>query len=77
MAEHVLQAVQALYHHPDEAVKKQANVWLEAWQQSQEAWAVSSAILSDPNTGLDAQYFCAQTLRNKVVFSPCNFPCIP
>ena len=66
MADQVLQAVHALYHHPDEGVKKQANDWLDAWQQSQEAWTISSTILRDPKSGLDAQYFCAQTLRTKV-----------
>ena len=62
----LLEAVNALYSHPDDKVKKQASTWLEQWQQSLEAWSVSDAVLHDPNTPVDAQYFCAQTLRTKV-----------
>ena len=64
----LIEAVNALYNHPDEKVKKQANHWLEQWQQSLEAWSVSDAILHDRNSPFDAQYFCAQTLRTKVGF---------
>lgn len=66
MAQQLLAAVQALYTHPDEKVKKQASEWLEQWQQSVEAWSVSDAILHDQNCTIDAHYFCAQTLRTKV-----------
>jgi transportin-3 len=59
-------ALQALHHHPDGAVKKQASAWLEAWQQSLGAWSVSDAVLHDPGSGLEAQHFAAQTLRTKV-----------
>jgi transportin-3 len=66
----LIEAVNALYNHPDEKVKKQANQWLEQWQQSLEAWSLSDAILHDPNSPFDAQYFCAQTLRTKVKIAP-------
>ena len=67
MAEQVLQAVQCLYYHPEKSVQKQANEWLQTWQQSQEAWTVSGLILRDQNAGLDAHAFSAQTLRTKVL----------
>jgi len=66
----LIEAVNALYNHPDEKVKKQANHWLEQWQQSLEAWSLSDAILHDRNSPFDAQYFCAQTLRTKVRCPP-------
>ena len=65
----LLAAVNALYSHPDQEVKKQANNWLEQWQQTVEAWGVSDAVLHDHGCPADAQVFCAQTLRTKVHFS--------
>lgn len=66
----LLQAINALYAHPDQEVKRQASTWLEHWQQSLEAWSVSDAVLHDQSCPMDAQYFCAQTLRTKVAPSP-------
>ena len=62
----LFEAVQALYHHPDEKVKKQANDWLEAWQQAPESWQVSTAVLEASAGSTEAQYFSAVTLRTKV-----------
>ncbi|KAK9827594.1 hypothetical protein WJX81_001986 [Elliptochloris bilobata] len=59
-------ASHALYHHPDDAVKKQAGAWLEAWQRSLDAWSTSDAVLHDSSSTVEAQYFCAITLRTKV-----------
>ncbi|KAL4452442.1 hypothetical protein ABPG75_008104 [Micractinium tetrahymenae] len=61
----LLQALQALYHG-DPAVKDQANKWLEAFQQSTEAWQVTNDILHNEAAGMEAHYFAAQTLRTKV-----------
>jgi transportin-3 len=36
----LLEAVQALYHHPDPEVRKNANRWLEDFQYTMEAWQV-------------------------------------
>lgn len=33
---------------------------------SVEAWSVADTVLHDPNSNMEAQYFCAQTLRTKV-----------
>ncbi len=63
----LLQAIAALYHHPDDGVKKQADQWLEAWQQSVEAWSISDAVLHDGQSSEEAKYFCATTLRYKVL----------
>ncbi|KAG2500508.1 hypothetical protein HYH03_001285 [Edaphochlamys debaryana] len=62
----LLQALNALYHHEDPKVKDEADRWLEQWQQSVEAWSVADAVLHDPASSMEAQYFCAQTLRTKV-----------
>lgn len=62
----LLAAVNALYSHPDQEVKKQANNWLEHWQQTVDAWGASDAVLHDHSCPADAQVFCAQTLRTKV-----------
>ncbi|KAK9830032.1 hypothetical protein WJX72_009312 [[Myrmecia] bisecta] len=62
----LLEAINALYHHPDEKVKKQANQWLEDWQQTLDAWSVSDAVLHDASASMEAHYFTAQTLRTKV-----------
>ena len=73
MAEQQLfEALQALYHHPDEKVKKQADEWLEAWQQAPEAWQISSTVLESASGSTEAHYFCAVTLRTKVT-SPRTF----
>ncbi len=62
----LLSALEALHHHPDGAVKKQAGLWLEQWGYTVEAWSVCDGILHDPNATLEARIFCAQTLRTKV-----------
>ena len=72
----LLDAVQALYHHPDDNVKKQANAWLEAWQRSLDAWSTSDAVLHDSSSSIEAQYFCAITLRTKVCYSSLGRQCI-
>jgi transportin-3 len=60
-------ALHALYHNTDRAVKADADKWLEQWQQSPEAWSVADTILHDPTSNMEALYFCAQTLRTKVI----------
>ena len=72
----LLAAVQALYHHPDDNVKKQANAWLEAWQRSLDAWSTSDAVLHDSSSSIEAQYFCAITLRTKVCYLSLGLWCI-
>lgn len=66
MAQQLLQALDALYHNEDRKVKDEADKWLEGWQASVEAWSVADAVLHDANSAMEAQYFCAQTLRTKV-----------
>lgn len=38
----LLEAVQALYHHPDPSIRNAANQWLDEFQHTMEAWQVSS-----------------------------------
>lgn len=65
-AQQLIEAIQLLYAHPDDKVKRQAGEWLEQWQQSVEAWSMSDAVLHDRSCAIEAHYFCAQTLRTKV-----------
>lgn len=68
MQQQVLQAIHTLYNHPDADVKKQTSGQLETWQQNESAWSISDAILHDPTSSMEAQYFCAQTLRTKASY---------
>jgi transportin-3 len=36
----LLEALQALYHHPDPQIRNAANQWLEEFQTTMEAWQV-------------------------------------
>jgi transportin-3 len=65
-AQTMLTALHALYHHEDPNVKDQADSWLETWQRSVAAWEVADGVLHDASSSMEAQYFCAQTLRTKV-----------
>ena len=38
----LLQALQALYHHPVAETRKAADLWLEQFQQTPEAWQVQT-----------------------------------
>lgn len=64
MAEAFNLAVSALLQHADPLSRAQANNWLEAWQQTPEAWTVAIDVLQHSQS-IDAQYFAAQTLRTK------------
>ncbi|DBA80940.1 TPA: hypothetical protein ACH3X2_007160 [Trebouxia sp. C0005] len=66
MQQQLVDAIHTLYHNADPQVKKQTGSQLEAWQQSESAWSLSDAILHDSSSIMEAQYFCAQTLRTKV-----------
>ena len=66
MQQQLVQAIHTLYHNADPQVKKQTESQLEAWQQSESAWSLSDTILHDSSSTMEAQYFCAQTLRTKV-----------
>jgi transportin-3 len=41
----LLEAVQALYHHPDPSIRNAANQWLDEFQHTMEAWQVLEAKL--------------------------------
>ncbi|KAK1306879.1 hypothetical protein QJS10_CPA10g01680 [Acorus calamus] len=62
----VKEALNALYHHPDDSVRMQADRWLQNFQRTIDAWQVSDNLLHDPNSNLETLIFCSQTLRSKV-----------
>lgn len=58
--------LQALNHHPDAAVKRQAEQWLKQFQESAEAWTVCDSLLHDPGSTAEVNFLCSQTLKHKV-----------
>ncbi|XP_071710316.1 transportin MOS14-like isoform X1 [Rutidosis leptorrhynchoides] len=62
----VKEALNALYHHPDDAVRTQADQWLQKFQRTLDAWQVSDNLLHDASSNVETQIFCSQTLRSKV-----------
>ncbi|KAK9278154.1 hypothetical protein L1049_027713 [Liquidambar formosana] len=62
----VKEALNALYHHPDDAVRMQADRWLQDFQRTIDAWQVSDNLLHDATSNLETLIFCSQTLRSKV-----------
>jgi transportin-3 len=73
-AQTVINAINALYTSNDSSLRNQADIWLEDWQASPEAWTVANAILHDPSSGAEYTYFCAQTLKTKVRLSSSATP---
>ncbi|XP_021761729.1 transportin MOS14-like [Chenopodium quinoa] len=62
----VKEALNALYHHPDDAVRMQADRWLQEFQRTLDAWQVADNLLHDTSSNLETLIFCSQTLRSKV-----------
>lgn len=62
----VTEALNALYHHPDDAVRMQADRWLQNFQRTIDAWQVADNLLHDTASNQETQIFCSQTLRSKV-----------
>ena len=62
----VLGAINALFHADDPRVKAEADRFLEQWQQTPDAWSLADRILHAPGASMEAQHFCAQTLKTKV-----------
>ncbi|XP_057514793.1 transportin MOS14-like isoform X2 [Actinidia eriantha] len=62
----VKEALNALYHHPDDAVRMQADRWLQEFQRTIDAWQVSDNLLHDASSNQETLIFCSQTLRSKV-----------
>ncbi|CAO2818179.1 unnamed protein product [Amaranthus hypochondriacus] len=62
----VKEALNALYHHPDDAVRMQADRWLQEFQRTLDAWQVADNLLHDVTSNLETLIFCSQTLRSKV-----------
>ncbi|XP_024022810.1 transportin MOS14 isoform X2 [Morus notabilis] len=62
----VKEALNALYHHPDDGVRLQADRWLQNFQRTLDAWQVADNLLHDASSNLETLIFCSQTLRSKV-----------
>ncbi|XP_057419400.1 transportin MOS14 [Lotus japonicus] len=62
----VKEALNALYHHPDDTVRMQADRYLQEFQRTLDAWQVADNLLHDPSSNLETLIFCSQTLRSKV-----------
>lgn len=62
----VKDALNALYHHPDDTVRMQADRFLQNFQRTLDAWQVADNLLHDPSSNLETLIFCSQTLRSKV-----------
>ncbi|XP_048443658.1 transportin MOS14-like isoform X2 [Pyrus x bretschneideri] len=62
----VKDALNALYHHPDDGVRLQADRWLQDFQRTLDAWQVADNLLHDATSNLETLIFCSQTLRSKV-----------
>ncbi|CAI5502615.1 unnamed protein product [Closterium sp. Naga37s-1] len=62
----LLRVLEALYQTTDRSTRREASKWLEAFQQSMDAWQISDRLLHDESSSMEVRYFCAQTLRTKV-----------
>lgn len=62
----VKEALNALYHHPDDAVRMRADRWLQEFQRTIDAWQVADNLLHDTSSNIETSIFCSQTLRSKV-----------
>lgn len=58
--EQLFSALNALYTSQDAKMRQEADKWLEQWQEKTEAWSVCDAVLHDPNSPLEAKFYCAQ-----------------
>ncbi|PRQ16051.1 hypothetical protein RchiOBHm_Chr7g0180041 [Rosa chinensis] len=62
----VKEALNALYHHPDDGVRMQADRFLQDFQRTLDAWQVADNLLHDATSNRETLIFCSQTLRSKV-----------
>ncbi|XP_015581100.1 transportin MOS14 [Ricinus communis] len=62
----VKEALNALYHHPDEVLRSKADEYLQDIQRSIDAWQVADNLLHDSTSNMETLIFCSQTLRSKV-----------
>ncbi|XP_061953802.1 transportin MOS14-like [Populus nigra] len=62
----VKDALNALYHHPDDVFRMEADRWLQNFQRTIDAWQVADNLLHDATSNLETLIFCSQTLRSKV-----------
>ena len=73
-AETLTQALHALYHNPDPAVKEQANRWIQEFQTTPDAWNVTDAALHNAASAFEVQVFCAQVCSIFAIISCVIWP---
>ncbi|KZT44557.1 ARM repeat-containing protein [Sistotremastrum suecicum HHB10207 ss-3] len=66
--ENLLAALQVFSTATDKASIERANVWLQDFQHSAEAWAICNSLLLSPDAPQPARLFAAQTFRTKVTY---------
>ncbi|WFD33743.1 Nuclear import receptor [Malassezia cuniculi] len=64
----VLHALQTLYHDPDSAAKSKANIALQDFQKTTDAWQTANTLLLAQELPLESRLFAAQTFRSKITF---------
>ncbi|KAH9947142.1 ARM repeat-containing protein [Amylocystis lapponica] len=64
----VLSALAIFSRAPDKASLDHANVWLQDFQHSRDAWATCNVLLLSPEAPVPAKLFAAQTFRTKVTY---------
>ncbi|CCL98288.1 uncharacterized protein FIBRA_00282 [Fibroporia radiculosa] len=64
----VLSALDVFSRAPDKAALDQANVWLQDFQHSRDAWSTCNVLLLSPDAPAAAKLFAAQTFRTKVIY---------
>lgn len=64
--ENVIAALQTLYATTNAQERKEAGAWLDAFQQTADAWMVADQLLNSASASLECRLFGAQTIRRKV-----------
>ena len=70
----VVQGLRTLYGSTDQETTRRADEQLKAWQQTENAWPVSDAILRDESMPREICYFAAQTMRTKIQYDFYELP---
>lgn len=67
-------ALSTMYSNASREQKIQANIFLETFQKSKEAWDLIHQILSDSTSDFQTKLFATQTLRSKITYDLSQLP---
>lgn len=70
----IRQALDTMYSGADQSAKKEATIFLEAFQKSPEAWTLCQELLDNSNEPIQFRMFAAQTLRAKTTYDLSQVP---